>query len=156
MSDYRTALDVVREAVRDQCRSDIGEVTFAAQIVEALVAAGVIAHPLDNDETREGPIRCIGIEVTPLGGGIRQVSGCWRRVTETVDGQPHCRQHADEARWRAKEFQRMMDTATRHSPGIRWHGKGTECLCGEFVPEGTEHPWGVPEKLERQQEGTNG
>lgn len=93
--------------------------------------------------------RCVGIVVTPMGGGIRQVGGCWRNVTEMIDGQPHCRQHADEARWQIKEFERMMDTATRHSPGIKWHGKGTECFCGEFVPEGTDHPWGVPEKLEQ-------
>jgi hypothetical protein len=53
-STYRTALDVVREAVRGQCRSDVGEVTLAAQIVEASVAAKVILHPLDFDGTIDG------------------------------------------------------------------------------------------------------
>lgn len=94
-------------------------------------------------------VRCVGIEVTPLGGGVRQVGGCRRMVTETLDGQPHCTRHADEKRYRDREFQRMMDTATRHTRGIVWHGKGQQCGCGVFVPDGTDHPWGVPWKQEQ-------
>ena len=51
-ADYGRAFMVVREAVRGRCRSDIGEVTLAAQIVDALVAAEIVApgevtpHPL--------------------------------------------------------------------------------------------------------------
>jgi hypothetical protein len=86
--------------------------------------------------------------VTDLGGGLRQVSGCGRATTEEIDGERLCRLHADEHRYQRRQFEDMMARATRHAGQIAIHGEGRHCLCGAFVPDGDEHPWGVPEREE--------
>jgi len=42
-TEYQQAFRVVREALSGKCRSDIGEVTLATQIVDALVVAEFVA-----------------------------------------------------------------------------------------------------------------
>jgi len=83
-----------------------------------------------------------GLPVTvPLGGGARQVVGC-PRLAEP--GEEHCRAHLDEDDYQRRRFEEQMAKATRHSRSVAEHGKGVWCCCGQFVPDGQEHPWGVP------------
>lgn len=42
-TEYQHAFRVIRETLRGRCRSDIGEVTLATQIVDALVMAEFVA-----------------------------------------------------------------------------------------------------------------
>jgi len=87
-----------------------------------------------------------GLPVTvPLGGGVRQVIGC-PRLAEP--GEDHCRAHLDEERYQRRRFEEQMAKASRHHGQIVVHGKGVRCLCGQFVPDGEEHPWGVPAREE--------
>jgi hypothetical protein len=88
--------------------------------------------------------RCHGIETTPFGSG-RMVSGCPRPV---LSGKDLCQLHQDQADYQQREFKRQMLHSTRHSGGIAFHGKGTQCSCGVFVKEGELHPWRVPRIVE--------
>ena len=49
IAEYERALKVIREAVRGRCRSDIGEVTLATQIADALAAAEIVPPPQGED-----------------------------------------------------------------------------------------------------------
>lgn len=74
---------------------------------------------------------------------------CRRFPVDSVDGVAMCRVHAEEARYQAREFARMMATATRHSRQVGYGvpgtpGAGCRCLCGAFVLDTEDHPWGVP------------
>ncbi len=105
--------------------------------------------------------RCCGIVIHGSPFGSRMVTGCHQPVVEVIDGKGYCTQHAREHHYREVEFERMMATATRHSPGVRFGfkgspGAGTHCSCGVFVHDGVEHPFGLAAQLEDLLEGPPG
>lgn len=63
-----------------------------------------------------------------------------------------CRRHFEQEQVALEQFRQQMDAATRHVSRTSVSGKGTYCGCGEFVPTGDNHPWGLSWKLEQAKE----
>lgn len=86
-----------------------------------------------------------------IGPNSRTGGECGQPVVgEDILGRKLCRLHLDIHERSQRQFEEAMDRASQHHRSIAISGKGVHCHCGLFVPNGINHPWGLPSRLEKE------